>query len=267
VAGSPPLDFVLDSGANRSSISDPQLATVLGLEVTEVGIARGVGPGAVGVLITEPTTLASNGSQLLTVSLAVHDIGQLLAARAGREIDGFLGRELFDNYVVEVDPIRRLLRLHEPSSFIYHGSGKVLPLEVQDGRAVVRARVNVSGKTTVVATLLVDTGSSRYLTLIAGGQRQLVPPTDQGRTTSVGVTGTTSVKISRVVELELGELVAYDVETAWVEPHQIAAARAIPRLDGVIGNRLLSRFTVYFDYHQGRLILEPLSEKPDIMIQ
>ena len=45
VAGSPPLDFVLDSGANQSSLSDPSLAAALGLEVAEAGTAAtDVGP-------------------------------------------------------------------------------------------------------------------------------------------------------------------------------------------------------------------------------
>jgi hypothetical protein len=100
VAGSSPLDFVLDSGANRSSINDPLLAAALGLKVTNAGIARGMGSGAVGVLFTEPAPLQSHGFELLRVPLAVHDIGAPLAARAGRELHGLLGRELFDRYVV-----------------------------------------------------------------------------------------------------------------------------------------------------------------------
>lgn len=256
VAGSPPLEFVLDSGANRSSISDLQLATALGLEVAEVGIARGMGSGAVGVLITEPTALLSHGSKLLKVPLAVHDIGERVAALAGREIAGFLGRELFDRYVVEVDPVGRRLLLHDPVSFEYLGGGQVLPLEVEDGRAVVRARITIADRKPASVRLLVDTGSGRYLTLITGGRRRLEPPPDQGRATSLGIAGATSVSVGQVAKLELGEIVAQDLETAWVEPHQVAATRTIPKLDGVVGNRLLGRFRVYFDYRHGRLILE-----------
>jgi hypothetical protein len=259
VAGSAPLDFVLDSGANRSSISDPLLAATLGLEVTEIGIARGMGSGAVGVLITEPVPLQSQGFELLLVPLAVHDIGARLAARAGRELDGFLGWELFDRYVVELDPAGRRLLLHDPSSFVYAGPGQVLPLEVKDGRAVVQGRVNVSGRKAVAVTLLVDTGSGRYLTLITGGRRHLEPPPERDRATSVGITGATTVKAGRVAEVELGEVVVENVETAWVRSFEIPATNTIPKLDGVLGNRLLARYRVFFDYRHGRLILEPPS--------
>ncbi len=270
VAGSSPLDFVLDSGANRSSISDPLLAATLGLEVTNGGIARGMGSGAVGVLFTEPASLQSNGFELLRVPLAVHDIGAVLAARAGRELHGFLGRELFDRYVVEVDPVGRRLLLYDPSSFVYGGTGQILPMEVKDGRAVVRARVNVTGSKATAVRLLVDTGSGRYLTLISGGRRRLEPPPERSHATGVGVTGTTRVKVGRVAEVKLGELVVEHLETAWVRAFEIPATTTIPKLDGVLGNRLLARYRVFLDYRHGRLILEPpagppntAAEKPD----
>ena len=264
VAGSSPLDFVLDSGANRSSISDPLLASALGLEVTSGGIARGMGSGAVGVLFTEPAPLQSHGFELLRVPLAVHDIGATLAARAGRELHGFLGRELFDRYVVEVDPVGRRLLLHDPSSFVYGGTGQILPLAIRDGRAVVRARVNVSGRKAIAVSLLVDTGSGRYLTLISGGRRHLEPPLERGNETGVGITGATPVKVGRVAEVKLGELVVEHLETAWVRAFEIPATTTIPKLDGVLGNRLLARYRVFLDYRHGRLILEPPSGRPNM---
>ena len=62
--------------------------------------------------------------------------------------------------------------------------------------------------------------------------------------------------------LELGSLVTQRVETAWMEPFRIPAVRNIPKLNGIIGNPLLSRYHVFFDYHRGRLILERVSDIP-----
>lgn len=256
VAGSPPLDFVLDSGANRSSLSDPLLAAALGLDMSQRGVARGMGRGATEVLIAEPVPLQSQGFELLKIRLAVHDVGARLAARAGRELDGFLGRELFDSYVVEIDPGGRRLLLHDPSSFSYDGPGQVIPLDVKDGRAVVRARVRLSGREPVTVRLLIDTGSTRYLTLITGGRRRLEPPPEEGHATSIGTSGATRVTLGRVATVELGEIVMENVETAWVRALEIPATNTLPRLDGVLGNRLLARYRVFFDYRHHRLIFE-----------
>jgi hypothetical protein len=38
--------------------------------------------------------------------------------------------------------------------------------------------------------------------------------------------------------------------------------RNIPNLNGIVGNQLLRRFRIFFDYRGGRLILETLSGSP-----
>lgn len=258
IGDSPPLDFVLDSGATQSAITDPYLAGVLGLKVNLAGLARGMGSGATRVLIAEDICIRSLGFEVIRTPLVVHDIGTRLAAMAGREIHGFLGADLFDRYVVEIDPVDRRLLLHNPETFIYRGHGEILPLEVVDRRPVVEGRVAVqSGKKAVPVRLVVDTGSSRYLTLITKSRRQLKPPTERTLGASVGVVGETLVVVGPVERLELGSFTAEKLETAWMEPFRIPAVRNIPKLNGVVGNPLLSRYHVFFDYSRGRMILEP----------
>ena len=85
VANSPPLDFILDSGATSSSLTDPWLAWAIGLEVKQTGIARGVGSGATRVAVAEDTCIRIDGVEVLRSSLVIHDIGTRLAATAARE--------------------------------------------------------------------------------------------------------------------------------------------------------------------------------------
>jgi hypothetical protein len=42
----------------------------------------------------------------------------------------------------------------------------------------------------------------------------------------------------------------------------VPAVRNIPKLNGIIGNPLLSRYHVFFDYHRGRLIVENSTSPP-----
>jgi len=257
VGDSPPLDFILDSGANQSAITDPYLADVVGLVVRDAGLARGMGSGATRVLIADEIGIRADGHEFLRAPLVVHDIGERLAAMAGRDIHGFLGAELFNRYVVELNPETRRLLLHDPETFVYEGGGQVLPLEVIDGRPVVDGRVVVeAGKKPVPVRLVVDSGSSRYLTLITKSRRQLKPPDDRTFGASVGVVGDTLVVVAPVAELWLGTLVTSNVAAAWMEPFRVPAVRNIPKLNGILGNQLLSRYHVFFDYRHGQLILE-----------
>jgi hypothetical protein len=258
IADSPPMDFVLDSGATQSAITDPYLARALGLEVREAGLARGIGSGATRVAITEDTSIHADGVELLRVSLVVHDIGVSLSENAGRDIHGFLGAELFERYVVEIDPATRRLLLHDPETFSYDGLGTVLPLEVEDRRPVVEGSVVVeAGDRPVSVRLMVDTGSSRNLTLISHSRRRLRPPSGAVASPSIGVVGPATVLVAPVARLELGPAFSEGLETSWTESYQVPAVRRIEDLNGILGNGLLSRLRTVFDYQRGRLILVP----------
>ena len=47
------------------------------------------------------------------------------------------------------------------------------------------------------------------------------------------------------------------LETAWLGGQDVPAVRNIEDLNGILGNRFLSRLRVFFDYRGGRMILEP----------
>ena len=259
IAGSPHLDFVLDSGATSSSVTDPLLAWALGLEIKQTGLARGVGSGATRVTVAKDTCIRIDGVEVLRTPLVVHDIGTRLAATAGREIHGFLGAGLFERYVVEINPIGNRLLLHDPETFEYRGAGFEVPIEVVDRRPVVRGTVVVKeGGKEVPVRLVADTGSGRFLALITKSRRHLKPPADQRVGASVGVVGDSTVVVAMVRQLQLGSIVARDIETAWMEAFGLPAVRNIENLNGILGNQMLSRFRAFYDYRGGRIILEPL---------
>jgi hypothetical protein len=194
----------------------------------------------------------------------IHDIGTRLEEGAGREIHGFLGADLFARYVVEIDPSNRRLLLHDPETFVYEGRGFQIPVEIVDGRPVVRGAVIIEeGGKEVPVRLMVDTGSSRILALIAKSRRRLRPPAEQRTGASVGVVGETEVRLASTYEFRLGPVVGKRVETAWLGGHELPGARSIEDLNGILGNRFLSRMRVVFDYRGGRLILEPYTRDPE----
>jgi hypothetical protein len=256
IADSPPMDFVLDSGATQSSITDRSLAAALGLEVREAGLARGMGSGATRVLIADDICIRADGQEFLRSPLVVHDIGVKLSQMARRDIHGFLGSDLFQRWVVEIDPATRRLLLHEPETYRAPPGGDVLPLQVVDRRPVIEAEVVTEpGKKPVPVRLVVDTGSGRYMSLISGSKRRLKPPDNRSLGASVGVVGETLVVVAPVARLTVGSRVTTNLESAWMEPYQIPAVRNIPKLNGILGNALLSRYNAVFDYRGGRLIL------------
>ena len=259
VADSPPLDFVIDTGATSCSVTDPLLALALGLEVKETGLARGVGSGATRVSVAKDTCIRIDGVEVLRTSLVVHDIGTRLAATTGREIHGFIGSELFERYVVEINPVGSRLLLHDPETFEYRGPGFEIPLEVVDRRPVVSGTVVVrEGGKEVPVRLMADTGSGRFLALITKSRRHLKPPAEQRAGASIGVVGDSTVALALTQQLRLGSVVARRFETAWMDAFGVPAVRNIENLHGILGNQFLGSFRTFYDYRGGRLILEPV---------
>ncbi len=64
------------------------------------------------------------------------------------------------------------------------------------------------------------------------------------------------MQVGRIERLEISSITLSQAETAWVEPYRVSAARNIEDLNGILGNRFLGMFRVFFDYNGGRLILE-----------
>ncbi|MCJ7753257.1 MAG: hypothetical protein MUP13_01700, partial [Thermoanaerobaculales bacterium] len=198
--------------------------------------------------------------------LVVHDIGVRLSAMAGRDIHGFLGADFFERWVVEIDPTSRRLLLHDPETFVDILGGEVLPLEMVDRRPIVGAEVVTEvGKKPLAVRLVVDTGSSRYLTLINGSRRRLRPPEVRSLGASTGVVGETLVTVAPVAQLTVGTNVTTNLETAWMEPYQIPAVRNIPNLNGILGNALLNRHRTVIDCPHERLIVGGASGFSDLM--
>jgi hypothetical protein len=84
----------------------------------------------------------------------------------GRSTDGFLGSNIFRNYVVEIDYANQLLRLHDPSGYSYSGSGQRLPLQfIWDNIPSVHAGVVAQDGTVVSGVFLIDSGATTALWL------------------------------------------------------------------------------------------------------
>jgi len=90
----------------------------------------------------------------------------VLSRQVGRRTDGFLGSNVFRNYVVEIDYANQVLRLHDPAAYSYSGSGQRLPLQfIWDDIPTVRAEVVAQDGTAITGVFLVDSGATTAICL------------------------------------------------------------------------------------------------------
>jgi Aspartyl protease len=279
VNGSRPLSFILDTGAH--SIIHARLARSLGLKLKLIGQAEGIGANQPDVyLVMEKVSFNLPGvvlspRRLVAVSLdavetcvnefIIDEEGRNIPFEKGkrrgakRDVDGILGREFFDQFVVEIDYAQRLLNVYDPSSYKYAGSGKDIPLEVGEQHIFAQARIRAAGRAPLTGRFLLDTGSAEAVSLMKPYmyQHNLLPSTEGMTSLPVcGLGGYEKEKswIGTLEALQLGEF------TVAVPVTEFRLSDPNTDADGFIGGAVFRRFKVIFDYSRRRMILEPRSD-------
>lgn len=254
-----PLWFALDSGASFPFVIDPRQTKALGLEVRDVVTAGGgAGPGGYEVGKTNVLSLKLGSLDLANQTVAVIALDSL-ESLAGRTLDGLVGSDLFNHYVVELDYLAGRIVLHNPQTYRYSGAGESVPLTKQDNHFFVAATIRMPGCAQVDGRLLVDTGGAFVsVVLNAPFARANDLPASNQRTIAdrslFGLGGETRVLVSRGTSLTLGKLVI--AEPLVYLSQDTGGALASSDFDGIIGADLLRKFKVIFDYPRHRLIFE-----------
>lgn len=235
--------FVLDTGADLSFVTH-------GLHAAKSIETSGSG-GSVQAGMAANVELQLGG---VSVPLKVIGIAPEsgFSALWGRSFDGVAGYDVISRFVIRIDWTHRNLTLIDPAHFRYRGRGAVVPLRFQGNNIVIPVTVTLPDGTTKMIESVVDTGSSGALSFRGGFSP------DVGKTiaaTGHGVGGTTETSIGRIRALTIGP---YVLDEPIVElSHAKRGTEAGCAVPASIGERILSRFTVYLDYAHERLILEP----------
>ena len=241
VNGSRPLWFLLDSGAN-SCVLDQTRTRELGIVPQEEGQGTGAGAGPVPYLRLRQQDVSFRLKSLAFTcehTIAI-DLSQNYSV-TGHDLDGILGSDFFQRFVVEIDYHARVVRLFEPASFAYRGDGDPVPLLFDRRLPYVMAELTVAGEAPQMRRLLVDSGSEdavddEILLRSKGPKREV--------TGGVGLGQEYRVTFGTIAKFRLGSITLEDVPG-------VAPGVAL------VGGEVLHRFTVTFDYRRQTMYLEP----------
>jgi PDZ domain len=235
---SEPSLFELDTTARTSSI-DPERAT-------ELGLGR----------VTTPVLNLSG------VDVSFSDFAEApkpdFPARFGRAYRGTLGNDFLASVVADIDYARETMRLYDPAVYKYAGRGKAIRARFVDGMPVVKAKVNVEGRS-VEADFAVNTALDAPVLIYDNyAQAHRLSLRKSISAASLPLAGSEDDAIGRLDRFEVGP---YKVEASLVVfAKQSPPASHDARLAGEIGAEMLRRFGVVFDYARGVIYLDPNSE-------
>jgi Aspartyl protease len=239
-----PATFLLDTGSEYSVVST-RLAGRLGLTLEtsgQRGFARGVSLGF--------GSIAMKNQHVMVMPFDTY------YAR-GRQIDGLLGYDVFERYTVRIDFRDKRLTFWEPAAFEAPKLSVPVRITFAGRLPVVAGTLRLAGARRLPARLMVDTGASQSIMLRHPfAAKHKLFALAKGETTAPSLaSGPRRVAQIPAEQLTIGAL-AFDRPQllAFTEPVGSAAST---RTDGLIGNTLLSRFTLYVDYARKRLLFEP----------
>jgi hypothetical protein len=238
INGSQPLWFILDTGAS-ACVVDQGLAKQLNLRMEGQGKVAGVGAGTQNITFAKNVVYGVDNIRLQVPDSYVIDLSGVVLP-GGRKLDGLLGYDFIQQYVVVLDYEQGRMHLYEQKTFAYSGQGQKLLLELRNRVPYVKAKLHVAGQPSVERSWLVDTGAADTF------DDELLAQTTSPKREALGGIGLGEPKkiiLARAERIELGRFTLRDV----------------PGVTGgmKIGSGLLRRFTVIIDYHRLSMILEP----------
>ncbi len=257
--GSQPLWMMLDTGSSVTVFDEP-VSKTLGIRFLGEGNAYGPGQGSDQKLaFASHATISFAGAELGDQTVAALPL-EWFSREVGRSTDGFLGSNVFRNYVVEIDYANQVLHLHDPTTYSYSGSGQRLPLQfIWDNIPSVRAQVVAQDGTEVSGVFLIDSGATSALWLtkaFSNAHPGFLSAKDTIEVPNVvAVGGELSARVGWVPAIRLGGFVVSMPFTQFSK--NTSGILATPDLAGIIGAQMLRRFTVIFDYAHREMILEP----------
>jgi hypothetical protein len=253
IGNSVPLDMVLDSGSARTTLDEP-VAERIGLDLSLKAQSSGAN-GMQEVSVVKDQTLrfcAVDVAEPLTVAYPL----DFLSKRLGRRVDGIVGIELFQKYVVEIDYPARLIRILAPETFTYAGSGEVLPVTYDRRLPLVAGSVTPFGRAPIPVRFQVDTGGASACVMFWKGfmeKHDLAAGAHDLREVPVtGFTGTTMQKQGRVQAIQIGKI-AVNAPEVGLNGFQYGDPKVF---DANLGSGFLRQFKVIFDLPRNRIILE-----------
>jgi hypothetical protein len=259
INGSHPLWMMLDTGSSVT-VFDETVSKMLGIQFLERGNVYGPGQGSAQKLaFADHATLMFAGEELGDQTVATLPL-EWFSREVGRSTDGFLGSNVFRNYVVEIDYANQVLRFHDPAAYSYSGSGQRLPLQfIWNGIPTVQAEVVMQDGTAVIGTFMVDSGATTALWLtkdFSQAHPEFLSAQETIELPSVvAVGGEVSARLGHVSAVRLGGFVVAMPLTQFSQ--NTSGIFASPYVAGTIGAQTLRQFKVIFDYAHREMILEP----------
>jgi hypothetical protein len=255
INGQGPFHMILDTGANLGV--SPEVAQKAGLKPESNGEVGGVGEKSVKSQNSHVRELSFGPVHLSNVECDIISTADSTYVFGKVPVDGFLGAEVFEEYVVLHDYQKKELTFYDPKTYVYSGSGESVSFERDGNIPIISASFDG-----IDAKFGVDTGARSALILYGpfAADHHLTEkyqPKFQG-VSGWGLGGPVRSYMVRSQSLKVGHFELYGL-IARLSLNKSGATASNSKA-GLIGPDVLKQFIFICDYARHRLIFEKNSD-------
>ena len=254
------LNFILDTGCGGISLDSataeeyhiPSVKT----NINVIGIA-----GTRQLSFAYNHTLSLNGYKIDNLQFHLNDYDILTAAN-GMKIDGVIGYSFFKRFIVSINYDESIISVYDTANFQYPAKGYYLyplinPLPHQE--------VIMSDAKTITNNLIFDTGAGLFSLLNNKCAKESGLLNKKRKKYSIqaeGIGGKKQAELTVINKIKLGRFSFRNVPLYLMDDDNNVTG--YPTGCGLIGNEILRRFNVIFNYPQGSIYLKPNSHYYDL---
>ncbi len=256
VSGTETMNFILDTGTDSPVILNRRYIKNLDLPLGKSMTFQGAGSkqGAQGQVINSMSLQIGDAyaDHIGGVVLRNNPLSNLRIG--GIRIHGVLGASLFHSFAVEIDYRHQILRLHQNQQFTEDASYSVHDIQISRHRPILKSEMQCNNQRYEI-NLMIDTGFNNELLIYDHTMFDYtqLPSENIGK----GYCGSIKAASARIESLTIVAQQIADVKAILPANHSYRAAdNEITDRDGTIGNGLLKRFCVVFDYAEQTLYLK-----------
>jgi hypothetical protein len=255
-----PFNLILDTGVGLFLITDPSLLDSLNIEnkrkikITGLGEQKDIEAYITPSLLVE---IGNTVSPQLPAAILDRDVFDL-SAFAGIPIHGLIGYDFFKSFTAHIFYETGLIDLY------LHGKGKIpkkyskIPITIESNKPylMVNAEGNINKK--YILKMLIDTGAGNALSLETYENQPFpLPDKNISANLGVGLNGDINGFIGRLKSISLGKYILKEPICAFPRFDDVASKTLGIARNGSIGNLLMKRFNVIYDYDKGFIYLKP----------
>jgi hypothetical protein len=256
-----PLKFIVDTGVRTAILTQKAFSDILELPYSrKYSISGPGGEKLIDAYVTNNVSISLPGVTGRGHALLVLEEDYLeLRNYLGTDVHGILGYELFSRFIVKIDYSKKIMTLILPEKFHPRKKFQEIPMLVEDTKPFILTSIDISPSNSMTAKLLMDTGASHGLLLEpSSDERVRVPLNTVSTVIGRGLGGAITGKTGRIESIKLGDYSLDQVLANFPDPNSYmdTLKSTLTFRHGTVGGEILSRFTVIFNYPQGKLYLK-----------